>query len=62
MISLINMCFGWLPMPLFYLVSAVTFLFAIFVFFDVVELIFRILGFFKDILAGIFGKVVAFFV
>ena len=62
MLSLVDLCFGWLPPSLRVLVSAVICIFGILVFFDVVKLIFELLHFFLDVIAGLFGKVVAFFV
>ena len=58
----IKSCFSWLPVPLYLLVCAVFTVFAVIILFEVIKLIFTILGFLKDLLGGLITKVVDFFV
>lgn len=55
-------CFGWLPPGLSLLVGAVFFLFSIVILIAVVKILIKILTILKDIVGGLFAKVVSFFV
>lgn len=55
-------CFGWLPLPLYLLVSTVFVIFAVLILIEVIKLIITIFNFLKDVFGGLLTKVVDFFV
>ena len=62
MISFITASFQWLPTPLYILVSAIFTFFCIFVGVVLIKVIWNLISFVVNILAGVLGKVVALFV
>lgn len=62
MISFIMASFKWLPTPLYIIVSAIFTFFCIFVGVVLIKVIWNLISFVVNILAGVLGKVVALFV
>ena len=62
MFTFILTSFKWLPAPLCSIVSAVVLFFAIFVAVSLIKAVWQIIQFVSNILGGILGKVVSFFV
>lgn len=62
MISFITAIFQWLPTPLYILVSAIFTFFSIFLGVILIKIIWNLISFVVNILAGVLGKVVSLFV
>lgn len=62
MFSSIVSLFGWLPAPLYLIVSAIFTIFSIFVGVALIKVLYHIVQFLVSVTSGIFGKVASLFV